>query len=498
MNCPFAVGSRSQFRSLRLSACFAAGVGAVGLSACARNPVTGKNELALVSEAQEIEMGRGAAQQVEQSIGFVNDPQLQTYVATIGKRMAAQSERPELPWEFHVVNDASVNAFALPGGFIYVTRGLLTHVGNGAQLASVLGHEIGHVTARHSVQQISKAQVAQLGLGLGSILSSDVAQVAGIASQGLGILFLKYGRDAEKQADELGFKYALGQNYDVREMDDVFVTLGRVGEAAGAGRLPEWLSSHPNPENRVESTQARLDSLSRDLSSLTLDREGYLGQIAGLTYGEDPRQGFFEGNAFYHPDLRFQLEFPEGWKTQNTPQAVVAVSQSQDAMIQLGLAGKTPPGQAAQQFLSQEGVRAGQASTSSVNGNQAASSYFEAQTEQGAVQGLVSFISYGGNTYGLLAYTPAGKLQQYDRVFQQAIGSFTQLRNQAALSVQPAKLELVKLREEMTLQEFNARYPSTVPIEELAIINEVEGPASEIPAGRTLKRVVGGRPNPTG
>lgn len=460
---------------------------------CARNPVTGKNELALVSESQEIQMGKEAAQQVQASIGLVDDPALQQYVSNIGMKMAAQSERPELPWEFHVVDDAAVNAFALPGGFIYVTRGLLAAITNEAELASVLGHEIGHVTARHSVQQISKAQLAQLGLGLGSILSSDIAQFAGLASQGLGILFLKYGRDAENQADELGFRYALNQNYDVREMDDVFQTLQRESElAGGGGRLPEWLSTHPNPENRVEKTQARLDTLHKDLSNSIRNEALYLQRIEGLTYGDDPRQGFFEGSTFYHPDMRFQLRFPEGWKTQNTPSAVVAVSPQQDAIVQLGLAGQTPPRQAAQQFLSQQGVQAGDASTASVNGNPAATSYFQAQTQQGVVQGIVAFISYGGQTFGILAYTGQGRLQQYDGTFRQSIGSFSQLRNQAALDVKPNRIQVVRLPREMTLQQFDQQYPSNVPIEELAVINQLEGPDSVIPAGRMVKRVTGG------
>jgi predicted Zn-dependent protease len=461
---------------------------------CARNPVTGKSEISLISESQEIEMGRQAAQEVAQSIGFVDDPKLQSYVAGIGKRMAAQSERPELPWEFHVVNDAAVNAFAIPGGFIYVTRGLLSAINNEAELASVLGHEIGHVTARHSVQQISKAQLAQLGLGIGSILSSDIARFAGIASQGLGVLFLKYGRDAENQADELGFKYALNQNYDVREMDNVFVTLGRISEASGgAGRLPEWLSTHPNPENRVERVQALVQKAGRPLDNTIQDRDEYVQRIQGLTYGEDPRQGFFEGNTFYHPDMRFQLEFPEGWRYQNMPQAVVSVNEEQNAIVQLGLAGKASPRDAAQQFLSQEGVQAGQVSSQSINGNPATTSYFQAQTQQGVIEGIVSFISYGGQTFGLMGYTPQGGLRQYDRTFQESISSFGPLRNQAALSVKPARLEVVKVPREMTLEEFNRQYPSTIPIEELAIINELEGPAATIPAGRPVKRVTGGR-----
>jgi predicted Zn-dependent protease len=464
------------------------------VTSCARNPVTGKSELSLVSEGQEIQMGQQAAQEVAQTIGFVENPGLQAYVAGIGKRMAAKSERPNLPWEFHVANDAAVNAFALPGGFIYVTRGLLAHMNSEAELASVLGHEIGHVTARHSVQQISKAQLATLGLGIGSILSSDVAQFAGLASQGLGILFLKYGRDAENQADQLGFKYALGLNYDVREMANVFNTLARASQVeGGGGRLPEWLSTHPNPENRVKNTEARLDTLHASLANAVVGRDEFLQKVNGMTFGEDPRQGFFDGTTFYHPDMRFQLQFPQGWKTQNTPAAVVAVSPQEDAIIQLGLAGKTSPRDAASKFLSQQGVRAGEGSTQSVNGNEAATSYFQAQTEQGTVEGIVSFISYGGNTFGLMGYTPQGKLGSYDGAFRSAIGSFDQLRNSAALSVKPATLELVRVPREMTLAQFNQAYPSTTSMEELAIINELEGPESVVPRGRVLKRVVGGR-----
>jgi predicted Zn-dependent protease len=476
---------------------FAAGLVAGPVASCARNPVTGKNELSLVSENQEIQMGQQAAQEVAQTIGFVNDPGLQAYVAGVGKRMAAKSERPDLPWEFHVVNDAAVNAFALPGGFIYVTRGLLGYMNSEAELATVLGHEIGHVTARHSVQQISKAQLATLGLGLGSILSSDVAQFAGLASQGLQVLFLKYGRDAENQADQLGFRYALSQNYDVREMANVFHTLDRASQlGGGGGRLPEWLSTHPNPENRVKRTEERLDTLHTSLANAIVGRDEYLKQVDGLTFGEDPRQGFFEGTTFYHPDMQFQLQFPEGWQTQNTPSAVVALSPKQDAIIQLSLAGNASPREAASQFLSQEGVQAGNASTSSINGNQAATSYFQAQTQQGVIEGVVSFIAYGGKTFGIMGYTQQGNLQSYDNAFRSVIGSFDRLRNSAALSVKPAVVQLVRVPSQMTLAQFNQQYPSSISIEELAVANELEGPDSVVPRGRTMKRVVGGRQTP--
>jgi predicted Zn-dependent protease len=464
---------------------------AAGPLGCARNPVTGKSELSLVSESQEIQMGQQASKEVAQSIGFYKDDKVQSYVADIGKRMAAESERPNLPWEFHVVDDAAVNAFAIPGGFIYVTRGLMGVVNTEAELASVIGHEIAHVTHRHSVQQISKAQLAQLGLGIGSILSSDIAKFGQLAGAGLGLLFLKYGRDAENQADQSGLRYALQENYDVREMPKVFQSLSRISQTGGGGRLPEWLSTHPEPESRIKRTQKVLDTLHLSPNAI-VGREDYLRQVQGMTFGEDPRQGYFEGSRFYHPQMRFQLTFPEEWKKQNLPQAVMGISPGQDAIIQLGLAGDASPQQAARQFLSQQGVQAGNASTASINGLPAASSYFQAQTEQGQIEGIVSFISYGGQTFGLMGYTPAGKLGAYDRVFQNTIRSFSELRDASKINVQPARVELARVPRQMTLEQFNSQYPSSIPIEQLAIINELEGPASVIPAGRTLKRVVGG------
>jgi predicted Zn-dependent protease len=463
-----------------------------GLGSCARNPVTGKSELSLVSEAQEIQMGQQAAQEVAQTIGLYDDANAQAYVAEIGKPIAASSERPNLPWEFHVVDDASVNAFALPGGFIYVTRGLMTTINDEAEFATVIGHEIGHVTNRHSVQMISKSQLAQLGLGIGSILSSDIAKFGQLASAGLQVLFLKYSRDAENQADQAGFRYALNQGYDVREMPKVFQTLDRISQTGGGGKLPEWLATHPNPGNRIKHIETMLDTVHKDLSKAKVNQDGYLQRIKGMTYGEDPRQGYFEGSQFYHPKMRFQLRFPDGWQVQNTPAAVASLSPNQDAIIQLSLAGQTSPQQAAQQFLSQQGIQAGQMSNSSINGLPATSSYFQAQTQEGTIEGIVSFISYGGQTFGLMGYTPGGKLSTYDRVFQSTIRSFSELRDASKINVQPAKIELVKVNRDMTLEQFNAQYPSTVPLEQVAIINEVEDPSSVLPAGRMVKRVVGG------
>src|SRR6059058_5783318 len=192
-----------------------AGVGAGG---CAVNPATGSRQLMLISESQEIAMGRDYDKQVAASIGLYPDSGLQRYMQQFGARLAGSSERPNLPWSFRVVDDPVVNAFALPGGYIYVTRGILAHLNSEAELAGVVGHEIGHVTARHSASQMSKQQLAQLGLAVGAIASPELGRYAGLASQALGVLFLKYSRDNESQADDLGLRYLRRAAYDPREI----------------------------------------------------------------------------------------------------------------------------------------------------------------------------------------------------------------------------------------------------------------------------------------
>ncbi len=466
-------------------------VGVVAMAAvgCATNPVTGRRELSLISESQEIQMGQQYAVEVRQSTGLVPDSALQQYVRGIGLRLAKASERPNLPWSFDVVDDPAINAFALPGGSIFVTRGILAYMQNEAELATVLGHEIGHVTAKHSVQQMSRAQLAQGLLGVGSILSSDVAAVAGIASQGLGVLFLKYGRDAETQADDFGFKYSLGDNYDVRAMRTMFEMLGRVSASGGGGKLPQWLSTHPDPENRVAKTDQRLAGITADLSKSKLNRDPFVRHLDGLVYGENPRQGFFVGERFNHPDLAFRFDFPAGWKTQNQPSAVVGVSPNQDGMIALSIPGPEAPEQALGKFLGQQGIVTVTTSRSAVNGFPAAQAEFQAQTQSGVVAGRIAFLAYGGTTYQLLGYATAAAAPGYQGAFQQSIQSFNRLTDPAALARQPSRIRLVRLTRDLTVDEFHRQYPSVVPVSAVAFLNGVGAGSDVLKAGGWAKRV---------
>lgn len=458
-------------------------------TACATNPVTGRRELSLVSEAQEVQMGRDASQGDLQRVGTVNNPAAQALVRGIGARMAAKSERPNLPWEFHLLDDAAVNAFAYPGGFIFVTRGLMTHLNSEAELAEVIGHEIGHVTAKHSVAQISQSQLAQLGLVGASVFSPTIAKYGDLLGTGASLLFLKFGRDDELQADALGFQYSLAQGYDVREAPKVFQTLGRL--SGGGGRVPEWQSTHPDPGNRIQRAEQRLaQTPASAYANSRVNRVEYLRLLDGMVFGENPRLGYFTGNRFLHPDLRFQLDFPSGWKTANQPEAVIAVSADNGAQIQL-VPGTGTPAQALQGLVQRQGVTVKQSGQTTVNGIPAVTATFDVQGQQGALNGLAVALSYGNVTYVLLGLTVPQVAAQYAPAIESALRSFRPLTDAAALNVQPARVQLVTLDQAMTGQQYVQRYPSTVSAEQVYIINGIEA-TTALPRGTVLKRVVRG------
>ena len=467
----------------------AAVLGLAFLGACATNPVTGERQLALISEEQEIELGRAAAAEIPETIGLVEDEALQSYVSQVGLALARKSERPELPWSFAVVDDPTPNAFALPGGFIFITRGMLNLMNSEAELAAVLGHEIGHVTARHSVTQISQQQLAQLGLGIGGILVPEIQPFGQALGAGLQLLFLKHGRDAERQSDQLGFRYALNQGYDVSEMADVFSSLERAGGEERSA-LPAWLTTHPSPGARVEQVQQWISELPPGKRGTRVGQAEYLDRIDGLIYGKNPRQGFFREGVFFHPDLRFRFDVPSGWAGQNLSHAVQAISPNRDAAVQLTLAPGEPQA-AAQQFFAQQGVRALQSSRQPINGLPAIVTMFDVMTQQGQLRGLVAHVSHSGRTYQILGYSAADRFGSYRRVFEQVIGSFRPVTDASILNVQPQRIDIVRVARPMPLSEFARQYDSAIPIEELALINQVEGAGATLPANSLVKRVVG-------
>jgi predicted Zn-dependent protease len=457
--------------------------------ACATNPVTGDRQLALITEAQELEIGRSAAAEVRASLGLVDDDGLQTYVQRVGTTLAKTSHRPTLPWTFAVVDDPTPNAFALPGGYIFLTRGMMNLMNSEAELAAVLGHEIGHVTARHSVTAISRQQLAQLGLGLGGVLFPATQPFGQAIGAGLELLFLKHGRDAERQADDLGFHYALDHDYAVREMVDVFTALQRAGDEQRSP-LPSWMSTHPAPAERIDLVKQRIAALPAQQHGSRVANADYLEQLDGLVFGQNPRQGFFRDGVFYHPDLRFSFAMPAEWQAQNLPNAVIGVSPNRDAAVQLTLAGSGDPARAAQAFFSQGPVQILNSTRQPINGVPAIVTVFDAATEQGVVRGIVSHFAYDGRTYQLLGYTPQSRFGGYGQLFERVVGSFRAVTDRAILDVRPPRVDIVRINETMTLREFSRRYNSTISMAELALINQAEGPETTFDAGTLLKRVV--------
>jgi len=467
-----------------------AGLLAACTAACATNPATGAKQLSLVSESQEIQMGREYDREVTASIGLYPDSALQRYVQQFGSRLAATSERPGLPWSFHVVDDPVVNAFALPGGFIYVTRGILAHLNSEAELAGVVGHEIGHVTARHTASRITKQQLAQVGLVVGSIASPQLERYAGLASSALNVLFLKYSRDDESQADHLGLRYMRRGNYDPREMPNVFRMLDRVSAAQSGGRIPEWLATHPNPEHRRERIEQEIAALPQSFAGTVVNQDSYVRRLDGLVFGDNPRDGYFKGREFIHPDLRFRLTFPDGWATSNGKQAVVAVSPQKDAAVELELAKETSAEAAARAFFSQRGVTADYPARTRVNGLPAVGAPFVATTEGGTLTGTALFVEHGGAVFRLVGYAAEAGWPTYRAAADWALRSFAPLTDSAALNVQPLRVAIVKLERRATIEALAHERPSPVPVATLALINQVE-PQTPLESGRLVKWVVG-------
>lgn len=458
------------------------------MAGCARNLATGERHLNFTSENQEVEMGKQADQEISASLGLYPDASLQKYVQQLGTKLAATSERPQLPWTFRVVDDPMVNAFALPGGFIYVTRGILAHLSNEAELAGVMGHEIGHVTAQHSVHRMATDQLTQLGLGVGTMLKPDLQPYLEVAGAGLGLLFLKYSRDDESQADELGIRYMTHTHHDPHQLGEVMTMLDRVG--GGEGRVPEWLATHPSPGNRREHIAELIKTTTSTNGSSVINGESYLRRLDNMVFGQNPREGFFKSTTFFQPDLKFRFEFPARWKTVNQKQAVLAVSPEQDAIVQITFSSKKSAAEAANEFFSQSGLTAQRAGSGNIHGLRTSSGGFTAQNEQGVLQGFAAFVEYNARVYQLLGYTSQPRWSNYESGLTQAIKSFDRLTDSRMLSVQPRHLKLVTINRNMSLTEFNRQYPSGASLEVLALINQVE-PNEQLRAGQQIKRVVG-------
>jgi len=466
------------------------------LDSCAKNPVTGRNELMLMSKDQEIAMGAQSDPEIVAFFGLYEDQRLQNFINEKGKQMAAISHRSELPYEFKIVDSPVVNAFAVPGGYVYFTRGIMAHFNNEAEFAGVLGHEIGHITARHSAKQYSNAMLGQVGLVAGSIISPEFAQMADVASQGLQLLFLKFGRDAESQSDKLGVQYSTQIGYDAAEMADFFSTLDRLSAQSGGEEVPTFLSTHPDPadrERKVAKLAAEWKRKTKN-TNLKVNRDSYLKMIDGIVYGEDPKQGFVENNVFYHPVLKFQFSIPSMWNVQNTPQQVQLVEKEGRALMILTLAQGNSLEAAAQTAVQNYQINVLDSKQTTINGlpaivvvgdqNAQQQQQQQQQSAQQSVRVIMSFIQYGGNIYNLIGASAQANFNNYMQLFQSTIGTFQQLTDQSKINKQPERVRVKNVPQSGTLgQALASLRVDDRRLEEIAILN---GMALEDPVERGM------------
>lgn len=461
----------------------------VFIASCAVNPVTGERELSLYSEQDEIAIGKQTDVEIRKQYGIYNDPAMNEYVTRVGASLGPYTHRSHLEYHFAVLDSPVINAFAVPGGYVYVTRGILALMRSEAELAVVLGHELGHVNARHSIHRMSEQTLFGLGLAVGSALNKTVADIAGIAGVGIQLLFLKYSRDDERQADQLGVEYSRKGSYNPGEMIGFFASLEKMGDLSGKHSIPGFLSTHPLTSERIQNTKEMLLEGDRKLQ---VKQELYLNKIENMVYGDDPRQGYVEKNTFYHPEMRFSFGLPQAWQLQNMPSQIIIGSEDGEAAIILQAEKSSEDlHNYAQKMMSDvQNLKFLSDQSRKINGLSAYQQLFDYHPQDSPeLRVLLSFISYGSYIYTFTALSTIPKFDQYDDQFNGVVGSFRRITNKAYLDRQPKRIKLQRANGRQTLQNIIQR----AGIEEdlwprFAIINGME--LGDIPPDGTLIKII--------
>ena len=447
-----------------------------------------------MSESQEINMGKSYDPQVTSNYGVYQDQKLQTFITQKGKEMAAISHRPHLPYEFKILDSPVVNAFAVPGGYVYFTRGIMAHFNNEAEFAGVLGHEIGHITARHSAKQYSNQMLGQALFIGGLIVSEDFRNFADLASQGMGLLFLKFGRDNESESDRLGVDYSTQVGYDATEMADFFNTLKRMRDDSGQS-IPTFLSTHPDPGDRYFKVKqmASTKQSQNPNQQYKVNRDSYLRMIDGIVYGEDPRQGFVENNVFYHPELLFQFPVPQGWGLNNLPIQVQMSSKDGKAMMTMDLASGTDLNAAANEVVQKNQLTVIDKSNVRVNGLNAIAMITEQRgtnsntTQSPTLRILTYLIPYNNRIYKFHGLSALADFNRYFSTFQRTMENFKRLTDQSKINKKPTVVIIKPARKTGTLQSVlnDYRMPASL-MNELSLLNGMNL-TDQVKAGTLIK-----------
>ena len=489
-----------------IAAAAVAALPAMGPAGCAVNPATGERVFTGgVSGVQEKAVGRKAHPQILGELGpRYEDEELQNYVNSVGQLLARTVERRDLEYTFTIVDSDTVNAFAVPGGYIYITRGLLALFGDEAELAGVLGHELGHITALHYARGRGQAVLAQLGVLAADILARQagaggaVRNVLGELSGTAAFAYLRsHSRENEYESDDLGIRYIARAGYDTRGVARMLAKIRAHARlrARLAGRSPDeidrfdYTATHPAPAKRVRRA---LENAARNpVRDPMVAREIYLRKIDGLFYGGSPEQGFVRGREFIHPKLRFRFSVPDTFTLHNTPKAVIASGGGARITLRLHGRGRTL---SAAGFL--RGRWAGKLSLGrieefTVNGQPAAAARAAARSARGAVDVRILVVGSRENrVYETIFVFPRGTGTRLDAAYREIRTSLRELTAREAASYRPRRIEVVEARPGDT-QESLARRMAVAkrPLEHFRMLNGLE-PRDRIAAGRLLKLVV--------
>lgn len=452
---------------------------------CAINPVTGKKELMFMSESDEMRMGAANDPQIVTAFGLYPNDNMQAFIDKHGKAMASISHRPNLNYEFKILDSPVVNAFAVPGGYVYFTRGIMAHFNNEAEFMGVLGHEIGHVTARHSARQMTSQYLMMGGFIVGMLASEEFQKYGDLAMMGIQILGLSFSRGHESESDKLGVEYSTKIGYDATEMAGFFSTIKRLQDQAGGQSVPTFMSTHPDPEDRYRKVKkmAADRQAKKPNANFEVGRDRYLRMIDGLIYGEDPKQGYVADGYFFHPEMKFQFPIPTNWNLNNMPSQVsMSPKDRQDAHIVLTLGQGQTLEAAAQAFVEEAKLSNAASQRTRINGFPALvveAEQVDPQDQQRTqVAKILSYYIQDDQNkliYAFHCMTYEKTYSQYIPVFRRCVEGFRRLTDRRRIDVKAERVRIKTVPRDATFaQTMSALGMPASRHEELALLNGMQ------------------------
>ena len=475
------------------------------VSSCSiqQSPITGSKRAYAYSWEQEKEIGRNADSEIVGQFGEYADEQVADYVDKLSRKILieshlrredAQQKYRETEFTFRVLDSPVVNAFALPGGYVYVTRGLLAHLNNEAQLAVVQGHEIGHVAARHASQRGLQQTIGQVAVIGGAILGQELLGLPGesllnLSSTAAQLLFLSYSRDNERESDKLGVEYAAMSGYAAEEGAEFFTSLKRISENSGHS-IPNMLSSHPDPGEREQNIPRMAREWEEKGFEQTIrNTETYMQMLDGIIYGDNPRNGYVTGGRFVHPELAFRFDVVEGWQVINEASRVIQVNESGNAVIIFSIDSQSAGArQSVEKYAGEEGFTLLNSGEMLSSGRWPAyRGVYSVQTENGELTVHVISVEFDSRVYQFLSYTSTEAYDGLEPTFDGVGLTFDELTDSAILNIEPVRLQIERTSAPARLRDLlPAEMPMKITPEEIAILNQVNLD-DQIAAGTYIK-----------